>query len=177
MTHPEFSLTEFEMRHPQVVRRYRLLGKSTYGAVFLINGRAVKYTLVSHEAKVARKLQGLKLPGVVRIFGVRKLGEYYVITQERLWHYDGEATERIYDILDVLHGSRRKTTTVVLRDLQEIRPVHPLHLKLIPELCEAIASLREAGFVHGDLTHTKNIMHTSKGKLRLIDFGKARRVR
>lgn len=50
--------------------------------------------------------------------------------------------------------------------------------RLVPEmgqLCEAIAELHAAGFVHGDISPA-NVMVDSQGHLRLVDFGLARPI-
>ena len=117
-----------------------------------------------------------RLPGLVRVYGVEKIGSYYAITQELLKRYDVRTKQGcLHDIVSIVKWSPRRSFKEVVARLGESRIIRPRHRKLAREICTALESLRQLGYHHGDI-HTGNFMRTRRDALRLIDFSEAYRV-
>lgn len=80
----------------------------------------------------------------------------------------GEADGRTYLAMERVQGSS-------LRAWLQGRPPRGGRLELALEICRAVASLHRAGLVHCDLK-PENVMLEGPGRIKLVDFGLARRA-
>lgn len=162
---PTASLDEVA-RHFSELEILEVLGKGGMGLVFRARQReldrivALKVLLpeISHDpafslrfSREARALAKLNHPGVVAVHDVGQRGGLYYLLME---YVDGA------NLRHVLKSGRMSATNT---------------LQIASQICDALQFAHDAGVIHRDVKPA-NILITSKGQVKIADFGLAKLV-